>query len=422
MITFTCPCGKQLAAKDEHAGKQTACPACGERLPIPAADQGDAPLPAAAGNAAPPPISSRDSTAQDFDAAGVAPPRRDDDDDIEDRADRPRRRAEDDEDDAPRSGRGRRRDYEDDEWDDDHDRPRRRKRSTGATSAAAVTSLVAGILSFFCFGLLLIPNIVAVITGIVGLIAAGQGKKGSGMAIAGLVCGIASTLLCAPISIALLLPAVQKVRQAAALTQSANNLKQIGIAFHSYNDAYKRLPTAATFAPNGQPLLSWRVALLPFLEQDHLYRQFKLNEPWDSPHNIRLLDQMPAVYHSPLSIGDKKSLTHYQAFVSRDNRSPGPIFRQHKDFATAIQQIPDGSSNTVLVAEASNPVPWTKPEDIEFPWLGGMPAMGINGGDFNVLMADGSVFRKNFQRMSPESLRLAVIMDDGQPVPADWFH
>ena len=69
------------------------------------------------------------------------------------------------------------------------------------------------------------------------------------------------------ILIGLLLPAVQKVREAAARVQCTSNLKQIGIALHSYHDAHKAFPAAATYDPQGKPLLSWRVALLPYIEQ-----------------------------------------------------------------------------------------------------------------------------------------------------------
>src|SRR5260370_4929892 len=71
--------------------------------------------------------------------------------------------------------------------------------------------------------------------------------------------------------------------------QCANNLKQIGLALHNYNDAYARLPAVANFDKQGKPLLSWRVHLLPFIEQEDLYKEFHLDEPWDSEHNKQLI-------------------------------------------------------------------------------------------------------------------------------------
>ena len=97
----------------------------------------------------------------------------------------------------------------------------------------------------------------------------------------------------------IMLPAVQAARQAARRMQSSNNLKQIGLAFHNFHDAYRTLPAAAGLNDDGEPMLSWRVALLPFLEEAALYEEFHLDEPWDSEHNITLLERMPAVYRHP---------------------------------------------------------------------------------------------------------------------------
>src|ERR1700677_3496891 len=80
----------------------------------------------------------------------------------------------------------------------------------------------------------------------------------------------------------LLIPAVQKLRILAARTQSMNNLKQIALSLHSYHDVYKTFPAAAICDKDGKPLLSWRVAISPYVEQLPLYNQFKLDEPWDS--------------------------------------------------------------------------------------------------------------------------------------------
>ena len=89
-----------------------------------------------------------------------------------------------------------------------------------------------------------------------------------------------------------------RITEAVRRVESRNALLQIGISIHNYNDTYGELPKN-TYRADGTPLLSWRVHLLPFLEQDNLYRRFNLDEPWDSPHNRTLLDQMPAVYARP---------------------------------------------------------------------------------------------------------------------------
>src|SRR5262245_7993862 len=77
--------------------------------------------------------------------------------------------------------------------------------------------------------------------------------------------------------------------------KSSNNLEQIGIAMHNYHDVNGNLPTN-TIDKSGKPVLSWRVHILPYLEEDKLYQEFKLDEPWDSDNNIKLVDRMPKVY------------------------------------------------------------------------------------------------------------------------------
>src|SRR5207253_5726964 len=95
------------------------------------------------------------------------------------------------------------------------------------------------------------------------------------------------------------LPLAKKVTESAGREELTNNLKQIAIAFHNYASAHRdHFPAAAIYSKDGKPLLSWRVALLPYLEQDNLYKQFKLDEPWDSEHNKKLIARMPKVFAS----------------------------------------------------------------------------------------------------------------------------
>ncbi len=153
-----------------------------------------------------------------------------------------------------------------------------------------------------------------------------------------------------------LMEAVQKVRESAARAQSQNNLRQLALAMHNYHDTMRRFPPQATYNKNGKPMLSWRVMILPYIEQQNLYNQFHLDEPWDSDHNKKLLAMMPKTYITPLQ--DEKSinehLTYYQGFVGK-----GTIFDGKEGIQ--ISSITDGTSNTIMFVEASKPVPWTKP-------------------------------------------------------------
>ena len=123
-------------------------------------------------------------------------------------------------------------------------------------------------------------------------------------------------------------PGVQKVRVAAASMSSQNSLKQIGLAMHNYHDNTGYLPPATSYSEDGKPLLSWRVLILPYMEQGELYKQFKLDEPWDSPHNIQLVERMPKVFQHPMA-GSKTppGHTHYRVFVTpRDAKGPSTVF------------------------------------------------------------------------------------------------
>ena len=167
-----------------------------------------------------------------------------------------------------------------------------------------------------------------------------------------------------------------------------HNLQQIGLAMHSYHDTMGMLPGAAICDKEGKPLLSWRVAILPYIEQDNLYRQFKLDEPWDSAHNIKLVEQMPATYALPIRDA-KKGQTFFCIFTGPNT----PFDRARLGTAgPKLFAFPDGLSNTFLVAEAAQSVPWTKPEELPFDPAKDLPKLGMKGAQkFNAAFADGSV-------------------------------
>ena len=98
----------------------------------------------------------------------------------------------------------------------------------------------------------------------------------------------------------LLFPAVGAAREAARRAQCTNNLKMLGLAMHNYLAAHNNtFPSPALPGKDGKPALSWRVALLPYLDQQSLYDRFHLDEPWDSPHNKALIKEMPARLQMP---------------------------------------------------------------------------------------------------------------------------
>jgi len=190
------------------------------------------------------------------------------------------------------------------------------------------------------------------------------------------------------------------------LDKSADHLKQIALAFHNYESVNGKMPTNQP-AKDGRPGLSWRVQVLPYIEQDDLYKQFNLDEPWDSETNKKLIEKIPPIF-VPIRGKAEKGQTFYQAFSGKHGWMNAG--------ATLPGAFPDGTSNTFLVAEAAKPVVWTKPDDLEFdgatvPKLGGM-----FDGRFTVAFADGHVQR--FKKDTNQDL-LKILIDpaDGMVIP-----
>ncbi|MHC2067447.1 DUF1559 domain-containing protein [Bremerella sp. T1] len=199
------------------------------------------------------------------------------------------------------------------------------------------------------------------------------------------------------ILIALLLPAVQQARAAARRMQSSNNLKQIGLGMHIFHDTYNALPAYAKTDADGKPLLSWRVMMLPFVEQQNLYEQFHLDEPWDSEHNMKLVEQMPDVYRNPQSTAPE-GYTTYLLPVGENmafTLNPGPTPEgQQITKGLGFRNFTDGLSNTAMCVEVNDDhaVPWTKPSDLEVDLMNvkkGLGASQPNG--FLGGFCDGSV-------------------------------
>jgi hypothetical protein len=214
----------------------------------------------------------------------------------------------------------------------------------------------------------------------------------------------------------------EKEKEGRKRKASEKNLKQIGLALHSHHDTYKRFPPPAICSKDGKPLLSWRVALLPYLDQDKLYKQFKLDEPWDSPHNKQLLEKMPKVYE-PTGVKTKQPhTTFYQALVGPGaawELQPSRIPPYNAD-GLKIPAFRDGTSNTLIVVETRKAVPWTKPEDVAYDPKGPLPKLGeVFEGGFHALFADGSV------RFLPAQLRettlRALITRAAGDIPGDDF-
>ncbi len=182
-----------------------------------------------------------------------------------------------------------------------------------------------------------------------------------------------------------------------------NRLKYVGLAIASYNAELGALPRAATYDGQGKPLLSWRVALLPYLEKQPLYDEFKLNEPWDSPHKLKLLPRMPWDYQQGRKPEkNSEGMTYLQLFHGR-----GATF-DDQDLPLSLAKLTKDPARTILVVEGAEAVPWTKPADLAYDDDQPLPKLGtLWQSGFLCLFADGHV--QTIPRDVQETqLRLAI--------------
>jgi hypothetical protein len=217
----------------------------------------------------------------------------------------------------------------------------------------------------------------------------------------------------------LLLPARSVVGDRADQVNALSNIREVGMGLYLYHEAHGHLPPAAVRDRAGRPLLSWRVLILPHLDQEGVYRQFRLDEPWDGPNNKQLLEKMPHAYGLPRR--DTGGLTHAQVLVG-----PGTAFERD---GLTLGDFPDGTGKTLLVVEAAQAVPWTKPADLAYdpakplPALGGlftrpghllMFEVGRRPG-FNTCFADGSA-RFIPSDTDEQAIRALITRNGGEPV------
>jgi RNA polymerase sigma factor (sigma-70 family) len=243
---------------------------------------------------------------------------------------------------------------------------------------------------------------------------------------------------------------VVRTANSAQRKKSLENLKQLALAIHNYDAAYGHLP-ADIRDRDGKALLSWRVAILPFIEQDGLHRQFRLNESWDSEHNLKLLAKIPDALRVGFEPKDATH-THYQVFAglgtpfgptrvifgaeggvggaaAGGSAPPGPIcgtgggpppqlLEKLSYLPIKIAQIPDGTSNTFGVVEAGPAVAWTKPADIAFDAKQPLPKIVWPfTNSSHVSMLDGTAFAIK-PDLDQKLLRIYVGMDDGLVSPS----
>ncbi len=227
-------------------------------------------------------------------------------------------------------------------------------------------------------------------------------------------------LLTVFVAFCMLLPAVRRPPLAARRSQCTSNLHQIGLGLQNYAVVYGCFPPASVTDDNGKPMHSWRVLLLPFIEEKALYDKYDFNEPWDGPNNSLLAKQMPATYRCPSDAANSGNLTDYVAIA-------GPETLWQPNHGTTFKEIKDGTSNTIAVIEAANAgIHWMEPRDLSFAEV----SKGINAkqdpgissmhpGCAIALFADGHT-QTIQENISQQLLQALCTKAGGEKVPDDF--
>jgi len=230
----------------------------------------------------------------------------------------------------------------------------------------------------------------------------------------------------------LLLPAVHAAREAAKRMQCVNQMRQIVIALHWYHDTYSALPPLHTVDANGKPLHSWRVLILPYIDEGALYEAIRLDEPWDSEHNRQFHDQMPSTFQCPSGsvVGCYYSViagkVYFEVITEPDGtrKFGGTPFVPAKEagLRTGITfaGIADGTSNTLAIVEVREPLNWMDPTaDVTLDEL----SKGVNVPEGRVGSnhpgGAGAVFLDASYRFLTESMGLDILRAGGTPAAGD---
>ncbi len=222
---------------------------------------------------------------------------------------------------------------------------------------------------------------------------------------------------------------VTRLREEARSAQCVCHLAQLALAVQNYESRYGSLPPAAITDVNGKPLLSWRVAILPFIEEEALYRQIKLDEPWDGPNNRRLNALCPSNFRCPGHFDRTgEGYTNYLAVVGPRTLFPGDGKARQRS------EILDDPASTLMVVESANSaINWMEPRDLEWdrmsfrlndpsrPSISSRHHSGSYPGPHvvaagNRAYPDDQVVASLGGAMSQEAIKSLLIIDDGMKV------
>ena len=216
-----------------------------------------------------------------------------------------------------------------------------------------------------------------------------------------------------------LVGAVKDAREAARQSECQGRFNQIMFALINYHETYKCLPPAYIADESGKPKHSWRVLLLPFLDQHGVYKQYDFNEPWDGPTNRKLASKiyLPIFQCHSGPNYETSLMTDYVVITGPQTAFPGSR-------SVSFEDIRDGRENTILLVEIANSnIPWMEPRDLEFdemsfvvndpkrPSISGPHPRGPC-----VVFADRISAYSLDRTLRPETLKALTTIAGGEPV------
>lgn len=181
---------------------------------------------------------------------------------------------------------------------------------------------------------------------------------------------------------------------------ASRNLIDISTAFHNFHDSQGCFPASVYVSESGKKY-SWRIRILPFIDGGAaIYKQYRFDEDWDSPHNLQVTSQMPDIFRSDMD--DKKTTnTSWLMLTGPEGAFDGTLERSLMEIGEA-----DGMGKTIMAVEANREVHWAKPEDIVVDPKTGIPDLGgYHEGGFHVAFTDTTV------RFIDEKLSREILWD-----------
>jgi hypothetical protein len=199
---------------------------------------------------------------------------------------------------------------------------------------------------------------------------------------------------------------------------ASNNLKQLAIAMHNIHDVYGGL--LGDVGSDGKTKsVSWRVMALPFIEQDNLYKMLDHNIPLDDPRNMKVLEgmEMPKIFEHP-GRPAPKGHTYFRVFsMPKDAKGVERPFFKEGVRGPKFAEVTDGLSNTLMIVEAEEAVPWYKPDVLAYDGRLPLPQLGAKDADrFLAVMGDGSVQALKPSKLGEKTLRALITINGGEVV------